>query len=138
MRISTRLRYGLRLLLELARHEGGKPVKLKDVSANQQIPLPYLRQLIIPLENEGLVKSVRGSRGGYLLAQPPEKIGLLKVARVLEGPLTLVNCVGEPSACNRSPSCPTRKLWEEISEETRKVLSQKTLKSLLDEGQTQA
>lgn len=133
MKISTRLRYGLRLLLDLALHGGEEPIPLKEVAERQNISLNYLRQLILPLENSGLVRSTRGNRGGYILARNPESISLLEIAQVLEGPLSLTDCVDDGSSCERFSTCRTRKVWEEVSCAIQNILSQKTLQNLLNE-----
>jgi len=133
VKISTRLRYGLRLLLDLAIHGNKEPVPLKEVAERQNISLNYLRQLILPLENSGLVRSTRGNRGGYLLARHPEKISLLEIAQILEGPLSLTDCVEDASSCQMFSACLTRKVWEEVSCAIQNILAQKTLQNLLNE-----
>ncbi len=127
MKISTRLRYGLRLLIDLAIHQNDKPVKLKDIAHRQNISLNYLRQLIMPLETAGFIRSIRGNRGGYVLDKPPSDINLWEVASVLEGPLTLVDCVENPQLCGKSNDCPTRNLWYTISTKIRDTLIDKSL-----------
>ena len=99
MKISTRARYGLRLLVDLAEHSGKDPVKLKDISQRQGISLNYLRQLIMPLESNKIVRSIRGNRGGYLLGKKPEEINLLDIMNLLEGPIDLVDCVHNKNLC---------------------------------------
>lgn len=131
MKISTRARYGLRLLIDLAEHSGKVPVKLKDVSQRQGISLNYLRQLIMPLESNNFVRSIRGNRGGYLLGKNPEEINLLDIMNLLEGPIDLVDCVRNKNLCPKSNSCPTRKVWADMSEKMEQSLSQKSLKDLM-------
>lgn len=136
MKISTRSRYGLRLLVDLAEHSGKDPVKLKDISQRQGISLNYLRQLIMPLESNNIVRSVRGNRGGYLLGKKPEEINLLDIMNLLEGPIDLVECVHNKNLCPKSNSCPTRKIWVDISEKMEQSLAQKSLKDLMENNET--
>ena len=93
MKMSTRARYGLRLMVDLAVKDGKGPILLKDVSRSQEISEKYLSQIIIPLKTAGLVKSFRGAHGGYTLQRDPAKINLLEVVSALEGDLSLVECV---------------------------------------------
>ncbi|MCX6091129.1 MAG: Rrf2 family transcriptional regulator [Candidatus Atribacteria bacterium] len=131
MKISTRVRYGLRLLVDLAEHTGVKPVKLREVSERQEISLNYLRQLIMPLEANGMVRSIRGNRGGYVLGKSPEQVSLLEVMNLLDGPVDLVDCVKEKKLCGMADTCPTRSVWIELSQNMETTLSRKTLKDLL-------
>ena len=96
MKLSTRGRYGVRAMLELAMQAGNGPVPLRDLASKQEISAKYLEQLLIPLKGAGLVKSVRGARGGYMLATSPEKVNLYDIVRSLEGPLAPVECVQDP------------------------------------------
>jgi len=131
MKISTRVRYGLRLLVDLAEHTGKDPVKLKDISHRQNISLNYLRQLIMPLESNSIVRSIRGNRGGYLLGKKPEDINLLDIMNLLEGPIDLVDCVREKNICRRSENCPTRVIWVELAQKLEESLSRKNLRDLM-------
>ncbi|MEN3186057.1 MAG: Rrf2 family transcriptional regulator [Atribacterota bacterium] len=133
MKVSTRLRYGLRLLLDLALHAENEPIPLKDVAERQQVSLHYLRQLTLPLEASGLIRSMRGNRGGYVLGRSPDKISLLEVAQVLEGPLYLTECVNDASCCSQFPICRTRRVWVELSSAIKKILAQKSLQDLTEE-----
>jgi len=135
MKISTRARYGLRLLVDLAEHSGKDPVKLKDISQRQGISLNYLRQLIMPLESNKIVRSIRGNRGGYLLGKKPEEINLLDIMNLLEGPIDLVDCVHNKNLCQISDTCPTREIWVEISEKMEQSLVQKSLKDLMENNE---
>ena len=131
MKISTRVRYGLRLLVDLAEHSSQNPVKLKDISHRQNISLNYLRQLIMPLESNGIVRSIRGNRGGYLLGKKPSEINLFDIMNLLEGPIDLVDCVREKSICKLSDECPTRIVWVELANKLEESLSQKCLRDLM-------
>lgn len=133
MKLSTRGRYGLRALVELALNYQQGPVGLKQLAKRQEISAKYLEQLLIPLKAAGVVKSVRGARGGYLLAKDPAVINLLDVVKVLEGPLYLVECVSDPSQCSRSGGCAVRELWQEMSQLVGDFLSRKNLAQLVEQ-----
>ena len=114
MKISTKGRYGIRLLLDLALHHHEKPVLLRDVSRRQDISLYYLEHLIAPLIAGGLVRTTRGPKGGISLTKLPEQIKLIDVIQLLEGSSAPVECVNNPTVCNRSGICVTRDIWDEI------------------------
>jgi len=132
MKLSTRGRYGLRALLDLAVHRGEGLVLLKDVARRQEISLAYLEHLITPLVAAGLVKSTRGTRGGVLLLKPPADIRLSEVVQVLEGPIAPVDCVNNPALCHRSAFCVTRDIWVEMKEAMSQVLDSTTLQDLVE------
>ena len=132
MKISTRGRYGLRALLDLALHKGEEPVLLKDIAKRQQISLPYLEHLITPLIAAGLVKSTRGARGGVLLLKPPAEIKLVEVIELFEGSVAPVDCVNNPKICSRSALCATRDVWGEMKEAMIQVLDCMTLQDLAE------
>jgi Rrf2 family protein len=133
MNISTKGRYGLRAILDIAQHSNGKPVALSAIARRQHISEGYLEQLIAPLKRAGLLKSSRGAQGGYSLAASPAEIGVGDIFRALEGPLSLVNCVAEQedAECYRQECCGSRFIWEEIQNAISQVLSAYTLADLL-------
>ena len=131
MKLSTKGRYGTRLMLDLATYYGKGPVALKDIAKRQEISEKYLWQLISPLKIAGLVNSTRGPSGGYTLAKKPSEITLNDIVSVLDGPLCIVDCVKDPSLCKRSANCVTREVWSETSEELSKVLASKTLEDMI-------
>jgi Rrf2 family protein len=135
MRLSTRGRYGTRALLELALHQGETPVLLRDIAERQRISLPYLEHLITPLIAAGMVRSIRGARGGVLLARVPEEIKLSEVIQVLEGSVAPVECVNNPEICSRSASCVTRDVWGELKKVMTGVLESTTLQDLVERHQ---
>ncbi len=132
MKISTKIRYGARAMLELAFHYGEGPIELKEIANKENISLKYLEQVINPLRAGGLVKAVRGSKGGYSLAKPPSEICLYDVIETLEGPLQLVDCLGDPKACSRVPSCVTRDIWKEVSDGISKIFYSVTLEEMVN------
>jgi len=117
IRLSTKGRYGTRLMLNLALHYNGgqKATILKSVSDQEEISIRYLEQIIIPLKINKLVKSIRGAGGGYILARNPADIRLSEILHALEGTCCLVECVEDDEYCERSPSCVTHEVWEEAS-----------------------
>ena len=132
MKLSTRVRYGTRALLELALRRGEEPVLLKDIARSQQISLPYLEHLITPLIAGGIVRSTKGPKGGISLAKSPREIKLSDVMQLLEGSVAPVECVNNPEVCNRSEFCVTRDVWSEIKEAMDGVLESTTLQDLVE------
>lgn len=133
MKISTKGRYGLRVLLDIAAHQTKGPVILRDISARQGISEKYLWQVINPLKAAGLVGSTRGAKGGYVLAKEPADITLLEIVSILEGPVCVVDCVATPGNCDRSGACVTRGVWGKIENDIKASMAQITLKQLVDE-----
>jgi Rrf2 family cysteine metabolism transcriptional repressor len=131
MKISTRGRYGIRALLDLAMRWGQGPVQLKDISQNQDISLQYLEHLMRPLITAGFVRSMRGARGGVWLARPPDEIKLAEVLDVLIGSIAPVECVDDPELCNRSKHCATRDIWYEMKKAMDEVLDSVSLQDMV-------
>ena len=132
MKLSTKGRYGIRALLELALHEGEEPVSLRNIAERQQISLPYLEHLVAPLIAGGIVRSTKGPRGGILLTRAPEEIRLSEVIQLLEGSIALVDCVNNPDICARSEFCVTRDIWDEIKKAVDGILESTTLQDLVE------
>jgi Rrf2 family protein len=132
MKLSTRGRYGLRALLDLAVHQGEGMVLLKDIARRQEVSLPYLEHLITPLITAGLVKSTRGARGGVLLIRPPAEVKLTEVVLLLEGSIAPVDCVNDPKVCSRAAACVTRDIWIQIKDAMTQVLDSTTLQDLVE------
>ena len=132
MRLSTRGRYGTRLVLDLALHWGEGPVLLKDIAQRQEISLPYLEHLITPLVAGRIVKSTRGPRGGVCLVRRPEEIRLSEVIRLLEGSVAPVECVNNPEAYPRSHVCVTHDIWDELTKAIDQVLESTSLQDLVE------
>jgi Rrf2 family protein len=109
--ISTRSRYGLRFLIELAQRSSEGPVDLGSIAEHQAIPETYLAKLVVPLRNAGIIKSARGAKGGYELAKAPSRISVQDVVEVLEGRRSLLECTDHPETCARSADCPTLPVW---------------------------
>jgi Rrf2 family cysteine metabolism transcriptional repressor len=132
MKISTKIRYGTRAMLELASRYGEGPIELKEIAKRENISLKYLEQVIVPLRTAGFVKSVRGSKGGYSLAKPPSEICLNDLIEILEGPLNLIECLNDPKACQKIPYCVTREIWKEVSEAIQGIFHSVTLEDMVN------
>ena len=133
MKISTRGRYALILMLDLANHNRGVPVPLKETAKRQQISEKYLEQIISVLNKAGFVKSVRGPQGGYLLKKTPEEYTVGMILRLTEGSLAPVACLeGDENTCDRSEDCVTLRVWEQLKDAIDGVVDHITLAELLE------
>ena len=132
MKISTKGRYALKLMLDLAIHGGGKPVSLKDAAGRQLISEKYLEQIVTPLSRAGLVRSVRGAGGGYLLTRAPQEYTVGDILRPLEGDLAPVECATDAEFCHRCGECVTVALWQEIHRAVSQVVDNTTLADLVE------
>lgn len=130
MKLSTRSRYGTRVMIDLVRNTEHGPISLKDLAQRQGVSLKYLEQIIPGLKNAGLILSTRGTKGGYVLAQKADQITVLDVVHALEGSLAPVDCVQFPEICSRVDNCVTRGVWEEMHRAVKKTLSYYTLQDL--------
>ena len=138
MRISTKGRYALRLMLDLASNNTGEPIRLKDVARRQGISDKYLEQIISVLNKAGFVRSVRGPMGGYSLANDPADYTVGMILRLTEGSLDPVECSSDPSLCDREEDCATRIVWQKLSEAINGVVDNITLEDLLEWQQSAA
>lgn len=133
MKISTKGRYALRMMLDLALYENQEPVRLKDIAARQDISLKYLEQIISVLQKAGYVKSIRGPQGGYHLMKAPEEYTVGMILRLIEGDLAPVACLSdEVNQCPRQGECVTLRLWKELDEAVKGVLDKYTLADLVE------
>ncbi|MBD5458942.1 MAG: Rrf2 family transcriptional regulator [Lachnospiraceae bacterium] len=133
MKISTKGRYALRLMLDLATYSAGGPVCLKDVAKRQQISDKYLEQIIATLNKAGYVRSIRGAQGGYLLKKEPEEYTVGMILRLTEGDLAPVSCVGaEKEECERKAGCVTIRIWQQINDAVNQVVDNITLADMLE------
>jgi Rrf2 family protein len=131
MQISTKGRYGLRILLDIASHEAQGPVTMREMAQRQEISQKYLWQVINPLKVAGMLRATRGAAGGYVLAKAPEQITVQDIVEILEGPVTMVRCVHLPGSCRRSAGCTARGAWAEIEQRVRETMAGITLQYLL-------
>jgi len=132
MKLSTKSRYGTRMMLDLAKHYHEGPVQIGHIAIREDISVKYLEQLIIPLKKAQLIESVRGPRGGHMLAKSPDKITVGEIVRVLEGGIELTRCIENPDACERTGSCMTRSIWKEAAKAMHDKLNASTLASILE------
>ena len=132
MKISTRGRYAIRLMMDLADNQTGEPVKLKDAAKRQGISEKYLEQIISVLNKNGFVRSVRGAQGGYLIARDPSEYTVGMILRATEGSLSPVECVDDLESCEREAGCAARILWGKIADAINQVTDSITLQDLVD------
>ena len=132
MKLSSRTRYGMRAILELALEYGNAPLQIKTIAEREDISNKYLEQLIAMLKSSGLVRSVRGPKGGYMLAKPPADIKLKEVFTTLEGPMVPAECLEHPEYCPRCTDCATRQIWQELQNAIFGVLESVTLADLVE------
>ncbi|MDO4274179.1 MAG: Rrf2 family transcriptional regulator [Eubacteriales bacterium] len=132
MRISTKGRYAVRLMLDLAINNSGTPVRLKDVAKRQDISEKYLEQIVSVLNKAGYVRSVRGPQGGYILHKAPQDYTVGMILRLTEGSLAPVECVEDDApACSRENECVTRILWKKLNDAVNDVVDNVTLEDLV-------
>jgi len=136
LRLSTKGKYGLKAMYDLALNYGDEPISLKSIAQRQGISEYYLEQLIAILKKAGLVRSIRGAYGGYILARDPSEITVGDVLRALEGPIGLVECVLEQDAikCFKYENCITRIVWERISDSIIQTIDSITLRDMCNEA----
>ncbi|MBW2565914.1 MAG: Rrf2 family transcriptional regulator [Deltaproteobacteria bacterium] len=134
MKLSTRSRYGTRMMLDMAQHYDAGPVQIGDIARRQDISVKYLEQLVIPLKKADYVKSVRGPKGGYMLAKHPKEITVGEIVTVLEGGVNLSDCIENPDICEKSTDCLTRGLWEEATKAVYDTLNSVTLSEMIETG----
>lgn len=134
MWLSTKGRYALRAMLEIALHNEGSPVPISEISKNQEITSQYVEHLMIKLKKAGLAESVRGPTGGYRLTKKPSEITAGDIVRTLEGYIDPVFCIDPQLSqkdCHRSSKCATRLLWKKVGEKIAEVLDSTTLEDLV-------
>ena len=136
MKLSTRIRYGARILEYLARHNDHGPVQIGEISKRQDISVKYLEQLIRPLKQASMVTSVRGPKGGHVLAKNPKNITLGQIVRLFEGQTELVECISKPEQCNMSDDCQVRLAWKEATRVLYEKLDSMTISDLMQDNAT--
>ncbi len=130
MKISTKGRYGLRAMIQLAQQEGDRPVLMSRIAGEQDVSRKYLHALLTALRSAGLVRSARGAHGGYSLARPASQITAREVIEALEGPLALTECVVDSGSCPRVGLCAAHEVWAEASRRLRETLDSVSLATL--------
>ena len=132
MKLSTKSRYGLRAVVQIAKSYGVAPSKRKDIASIQGLSISYLENILIVLKNSRIIDTTRGVNGGYVLCRQPSAVSVLDVVNALEGPLNLVECVDSPAECENAETCAARTVWKELVECWRERLGKLTLQDLLD------
>lgn len=135
MKLSTRFRYGTRMLIDLGAHCINRPVFLKEIAERLRLSKKYLEQIAITLKTAGLIRTVRGAKGGYCLARDPRELYLIEVYNVLEGSTALIDCVDDAGTCpyDLVQMCPTRDTWDKLRIAIEKVLQSITLADLIQD-----
>jgi Rrf2 family protein len=135
MKLSTRSRYGTRLMLDMAQHYREGPLQLGDIAKRQEVSVKYLEQIIMPLKKAHYIESVRGRKGGHTLTKSPEEITVGEIVALLEESSGLVKCAKDPTVCERTDTCPTRLLWKEAYEAMFERLEAITLADLVERAE---
>ncbi len=130
MKLSTRIRYGLRIMVQIARDCEDRPVMARELSTEQEVSPAYVDQILIPLRGAGLIVSQRGRRGGYRLGRQAASITVLDIFQTIEGELSLSDCISSAAACHRSTLCPVRHVWCDLNAALCSTLSSYSLADL--------
>ncbi|MBA7627934.1 HTH-type transcriptional regulator CymR [subsurface metagenome] len=135
MRLSTKGRYGVRAMFDLTMHRSAGPISVKSISRRQGISINYLEQIFNQLGRAGLIQSIRGPGGGFILSRTPGETKILDIIKALKEPIAPVACVDDkdPNQCERIDTCVTRLLWKRLGERIREVLENTSLEDLLKE-----
>lgn len=134
MKLSTKGRYGVKAMFEVALHYGKEPVSIKMIAEKQDISEYYLEQLFASLRKAGLINSIRGAQGGYVLSRPPGEITVADILNVLEGPIEISDCISDDEmSCSRMNYCATRLLWIKIRDSVNQVINSITLQDMIDD-----
>ncbi|MBV4418679.1 Rrf2 family transcriptional regulator [Clostridium tyrobutyricum] len=135
MKLSTKGRYGVKAMVDLAIHYSDEPLSIKSISERQDISEYYLEQLFSPLRKAKLIKSIRGAQGGYILNRHPKDIKVGDIMKVLEGPIEISECIDDTdgNSCNNIECCATRLLWSKIKDSIDKVMESTTLQDIVDD-----
>ncbi len=133
MRLTTKGQYGARAMLDLAINCNDGPILLRDIAKRQEVSEKYLEHSVSALRKAGLVRSIRGARGGYVLARQPSEIRLSEIMEVLEGSMAPVECVDDPQVCQRAQLCVTRDIWARMKEAIDNILESITLRDMVEQ-----
>ncbi|MEJ5376574.1 MAG: Rrf2 family transcriptional regulator [bacterium] len=138
MKLSTKGRYGVRAVFDMAYYGKGRPAQIRTIAERQEIPIRYLEQILNRLRRAGLVRTIRGPKGGYFLGKNPDQITVADVVRATDGPLNLVRCKEarrKDLQCHRAPKCVVRQVWEEASKRLNDYLDSVTIGNLCSEAE---
>ena len=133
MKISTKSRYGTRAVLEIALNRNKENLTRKQISRNQEIPSAYLENILISLKTNGIIRTIRGPKGGYELAKDPGDITVFQIVDILEGSTDLVPCLDNSNVCARNSICVTREVWSKLQKVQEDLLSTITIKDLVED-----
>jgi len=131
MRISTKTRYGTRAMLDIGEHHGEGPVSLRELAERQGVSMKYMEQIVPSLKASGLIRSARGSQGGYVLAREPQEISLHDIVHALVGSWSLVDCLDDDKLCHRAQECVTYEIWQDIQTAIYRILDSTTLADMI-------
>ena len=134
MKLSTRSRYGTRMVLNLAENYNEGPIQIGQIAKHLDVSVKYLEQLIIPLKKADLIKSVRGPKGGHKLAKPPAEVTVGEIVRILEGGIDLSDCISDPEVCQNTESCAARSVWQEATDAMYGKLNSITFANMIEKG----
>ncbi len=137
MKLTMKGDYGLRAMLDMAAYYGQGPIESSDIARRQYIPEQYLDQILMVLRKEGLVKSVRGPKGGHMLSKHPGQITMAQVMQALEGYVPPMECLPNPDFCKLSPGCALREVWQKIDAMTQQILGSTTIEELAQRHRTE-
>ncbi len=132
MKLSTKCRYGLRAMIELARHFEAGPINRNAIAASQRITKAYLENILTSLREKRLVLTARGKEGGFVLQRSPASISVLDIVNALEGSIAPVDCLENRSVCEKTPWCPARRVWKKLYDAQAKTLSEISLQDIID------
>lgn len=132
MKLSTKGRYGVRAMVDLAASYGGAPVSIKSISKRENLSEYYLEQLFSPLRRANIIRSIRGAQGGYVLCKPPNEITVGDIMTILEGPIEIADCI-DGVECESSDCCATKVVWERIKDSIDSVMNSITLQNIIDD-----
>ena len=132
MYIPMQVDYGVRALVDLAKHESTSPIKASEIANRQNIPQPYLSKLLLTLQQKGLTKAETGPNGGHSLATKPNEINLTMVMNHLGSPLNLLECIKTPDSCEKTASCEQRPIWQKVEKAVSDVLNTTTISDLIE------
>lgn len=132
MKLSTKGRYGVRAMVDLASNYGGAPVSIKTISKRENLSEYYLEQLFSPLRRANLIRSIRGAQGGYVLCKSPDEITVGDIMTILEGPIEIADCI-DGVECDNVESCATKMVWEKIKKSIDDVMNSITLQDIIND-----
>jgi len=133
MKLTTKCRYGIRAIVEIANNYPNRPTTRREISENQDLDDSYIENILLNLKNREIVRSIRGVKGGFVLSKPPDTITLLKIIESLQGEISPSKCVTNPASCKRSGTCITRPVWIRLQQAEKEFLKAITIQDLLND-----